>query len=442
MRLDFSEIKNFTDAEQFQNKLDQYLVDLMQTEHLVSPIPMGTEGLRNFKNWLKVQEINSVVLLVDEYDAPLTACLNDPKLFEIVRMILADLYATVKSCDRAIRFFFMTGITKFNKTSIFSELNNLSDLTLDSPFGTLLGYTHEEVERYFGEYLNQAADVLGIEKNKLIKNLTAYYDGFCFERTAKQHVFAPWSLLKFLNLPLNGYVNYWFESGGQPKVLLEYIKSHSIKDPSEYERIKKVQMDALSASSNLDFLNDRVLLTQAGYLTIKSVRGTTVTLGYPNKEVASSMARLYAEVMLNEDAMNEAGEGLLADCLCEGKADAFVEELNRIILGLDYTRFPLKDEASCRAAVHLMLTCSQLSPVAELHNALGRSDLEVDAGDFHWVFEFKFVRKEISEERLCQEGAEQVKRHRYGEQFKGKQLRRMILVFSPEERQFTFRDEV
>ena len=109
-------------------------------------------------------------------------------------------------------------------------------------------------------------------------------------------------MLKFFASPRNGLINYWYESGGQPRVLLEYIKSHEVRSPSEFLATKEVPIESLSAFSNLADVDDNVLLTQAGYLTIKAVDRDTVTLGYPNKEVAQSMARLYTEVMLSKEA--------------------------------------------------------------------------------------------------------------------------------------------
>ena len=137
-----------------------------------------------------------------------------------------------------MRFAFITGITRFYKTSIFSELNNLSDLSLDVEYGTLLGYTYSETQKYFSGYLDNAASLLGISREELTEELIKHYDGFCFERTAKEHVFAPWSTLNFLSSPRNGFVDYWFESGGKPSVLVEYLKSHALRHPEESMGVK------------------------------------------------------------------------------------------------------------------------------------------------------------------------------------------------------------
>ena len=185
-----------------------------------------------------------------------------------------------------------------------------------------------------------------------------------------------------------------------------------------------------------------MLLTQAGYLTIKAVDGDTVTLGYPNKEVAQSMARLYTEVMLSKDALNQTGKRFLATLLEKGDASGFVQKLNKIFLEVDYTKYPIQNEAACNTAVYLMLQCTGLEPILEVHNALGRSDLEVDAGEIHRVLEFKFTRELNLAEGFCKEGIEQVKTRRYGEQFERKNLRRLVLVFAQDAKQFVCWSEV
>ncbi|MDY4162002.1 MAG: AAA family ATPase [Sutterella sp.] len=437
VRLDFSTIKQFSDLHQFIKQFEELLASSFSKIGFIFNSNSGFSLLRQLSDWMLSIPRTSLVILVDEYDAPLTVCLDDPERFEEIRNVLSAFYAVLKSNDAPIRFLFITGITKFSKTTIFSELNNLSDISLSPKYGALLGYTHDDVRTYFREHLTYAAEVLSTTPEALFEELASQYDGFCFEETARQKVFAPWSLLSFFAEPERGLKNYWFESGGQPRMLLEYVKSHSVRKPEEYENEKKLQLDDLSASSNLQNLDDNLLLTQAGYLTIKAVRGSTVTLGYPNREVASSMGRLYAESMLNKDAMNRAGEGYLSDFLRDEDFSGFVAELNRLILGIDYARFPIHDEASCRGAVHLMLACARLTATPENHNALGRSDLEVMVGRTLWVFEFKFARSGQSADRLCRDGAEQAALHRYGEQRSAAGLNRAVLVFSEDERQFS-----
>ena len=442
VRLDFSEVKYFSTAEQFQAMLDEYLLDLMERNCLVSPIQTSTQGLRAFKNWLAVQKSNSVVLLIDEYDAPLTACLNKVELFESVRMILSGLYATIKRNDQIFKFFFMTGITKFNKTSIFSELNNLSDLTLKTSFSTLLGYTHEEVERYFGGYLTRASEVLGIEKTKLMEELTAHYDGFCFDEKTSKKVFVPWSFLNFLASPESGIKDYWFESGGRPSALIEYMKSHSLRDPAEYGKELTISLSVLTASSDAEKLSDIGLLTQAGYLTLKRIYGSTAYVGYPNAEVRTAMAQLYLEQLLNGNTVEEVGAGGIALALASENAESVFHKFNHLFKDIVYEKYPVKNESTVRAYVQVYMSGAGLNPKAEVQGSKGRSDLEVTSGNRLWVFEFKTIKENESAEKKLQEAIAQIVERDYGNPTESQELKRVAMVFSLEARRFVKWEEV
>ncbi len=387
----------------------------MIREGLHSPVPTSTEGLRAFVNWLATRPDNSVVLLIDEYDAPLTACLDEARLFAQVRDKLSAFYATLKSNDAAIRFFFITGITKFNKTSIFSELNNFSDLTLQTKY----------------------ANLLGTDLPKLLSDLTDHYDGFCFDRRGSSRLFAPWSLLKFLDAPEEGYLDYWFESGGKPAALIRYLKSHSLRNPEAYGREKSISLSVLSGASDVDHLSDIGLLTQAGYLTIRSVEfGDTVFVDYPNAEVRRAMARLYTEQLLSGRSAGQVGAGPIVKVLASGTAEALLHILNRLFASIDYDQYPVRNERTARAFVQVYMAGAGLSPSVEVHNHKGRSDLEVSVGNRHWVLEFKYCREGGNAEKLLQEALLQMRSRQYGAQTEAGELMRIALVFSELERQF------
>ncbi len=436
VRLDFSEIKSSLGLEKFREDLRDRVIDNFFPVGF-SYNPSGTSVFSQLSAWMKKQPANSLVVLIDEYDDPLTSCLNDTSLFETVRSVLSEFYALLKSNDAALRFVFITGITKFNKTSIFSALNNLTDLSLDPAFGTLLGYTHQEVEDYFFPYLIRAGEALQMERKELLQKLVERYDGFCLEETARQKVFAPWSLLNFLARPSRGFKDYWFESGGKPSVLVEYLKSHALRHPEEYGREKTISLSSLSGSSDIETLSDIGLLTQAGYLTIKSIKyEDTVFLDYPNLEVRRAMAQLYIERLLQGRVAGQVGAGPIVKVLSEESAESLFHILNRLFLAIDYRNYPVRDESSVRAYVQVYFAGAGLEPKVEHHNAYGRSDLEVKAGDRHWVFEFKVVRESEGEEAKLQEGAEQMMSKRYGQQERSSQLKRVVLVYSIKSRQF------
>lgn len=305
VRLDFSRLKS-TDTEDFDSLLAEYL------SHRFSAVGFtesarGGSILNQLEAFLKKLPDSSLVVLIDEYDAPLTTVINDQFGFARVREALSAFYALLKSNDRVIRFLFLTGIITFNKLSIFSELNNLNDISLSPRYGSLLGYTHIELKEYFSEYLVRASKLLGLDEVRLLDDLTKQYDGFCFEETARQKVFAPWSLLKFMAEPERGLKNYWFESGGKSSVLIQYMKTHILSNPKDYAKTKSIALSHLSGSSDVDGLSDVGLLTQAGYLTIKNVEYETAFVGYPNREVSSSMAQLYTEQILDGRNLVQVG---------------------------------------------------------------------------------------------------------------------------------------
>lgn len=414
VRLDFSGIKNFDSIEDFKPKLVSLLT--------ASFMPLGfayKEGTvvnltDQLSNWFASLPSNSLVLLIDEYDAPLTSCLSDSELFEKVRKELSTFYSKIKSNDSAVRFLFITGITKFNKTSIFSELNTLTDISLSPRFGSLLGYTHEEVEKYFGEYLQYSAEVLKTDKKKLLEELTAQYDGFCFEETVRKKVFAPWSLLTFFSDPERGLKNYWFGSGGRPSALLQYLKSHALKNPEEYEKQQSIALDTLADSADVDSLSDVGLLTQAGYLTLKKVEYDVAFLGYPNLEVKKSIAQLYTEQLLGGFLPGQLGIGGIVSVLLKETPEDLLHILNKLFGSVVYQHYPVKSESIVKAIVQVYMAGAGLDPIAEHSNFKGDSDLEVRVGNRYWVIEFKFCREGEFPKILLQKALEQLQKREYG----------------------------
>ncbi len=300
VRLDFSEIKNFPSIQEFSVKLDSLLIGNFSSLGFSYTESKTILCSTQISNWLKTLPSCSLVLLIDEYDAPLSACLDDPKLYEEVRKKLSEFYSVIKANDAALRFLFITGLTTFNKMTVFSDMNNLSDISLSPVFGFLLGYTHEEVQDYFSEYLSCASEKLGIEKEELFEELTKHYDGFCFEETAKQKVFAPWSLLHFFSAPERGLKGYWLDGPGKPTVIAKFLKSHALRVPEDFDSGKSVALSFLRGFSDVENLSDVDLLTQTGYLTLKRIQGTTAYVGYPNLEVRDAVTQFYRDQTLRE----------------------------------------------------------------------------------------------------------------------------------------------
>ena len=435
IRMDFSILATFESPEDFALQLNDYLVSSFKPIGF-TPDPNDPNIVGQLNEHLSRADTSSIVLLIDEYDSPLTSCLHDSETFEKTRNCLAKFFEVVKSQDSVWRFAFMTGITKINKTQIFSQLNNFDDITLQTTYSSLIGYTGEELQKYFHDFFNYASEVTGLSTQEIARQLKSNYDGYCFDTNLSEFIYSPWSVLKYLTYPADGFRNYWVESGGQPSILRNYLKSHSLKHPEEYEKLKPVRLDVLNASADPKTVSDTVILAQTGYLTIKDVKGGVCLMGYPNEEVASSMAALYTENLLGGKLPYELNIDGIESALERGDADLLVEKINNMFAGIDYTNYPVRDESTARAFVQVLLSDRGLFPQTEVHNAYGRADLLVESAANRWVFEFKYISGTSSKaalSRKLKQALQQMEEKQYGKQnLNGKELIRMALIFSAE----------
>lgn len=431
--LDFSVIKDFETFDDFASQLHSQLAIGFRSAGYT-----GNGDFTDFQVWFSQQPGNSIVLLIDEYDAPLTACLDRPELFSAVQRHLSRFFSRIKSLEGCLRFFFMTGITKFSNTGIFSGFNNLYDISLASEYGSILGYTEFEIRKYFGEYITQAALTLNCTEDEIMRQLKKHYNGFCFDENASQRVYCPWSVLNFFFSPVRGFQNYWYQSGGRPTVLMKYLADHELADPASYAQPHLMRFDDVRLSSDYQSLRPEALLFQAGYLTIRSILDKeTVELGYPNEEVSESMARLYAYELLGGKIYRRNGPSLMT-LLELSDLDEIVKRFNDVFNAIDYHRYPVRDEATCRGFLQVLMIGADAVPSVEFHTALGRSDIQVDVGARRLVFELKYVQKDSEAPKVLGDGVRQARERRYGETYgsAAQTLLRSVLVFSAESRRF------
>ena len=244
--------------------------------------------------------------------------------------------------------------------------------------------------------------------------------------------------MNFFNRPDRGFQNYWYTSGGQPTVLMKYLGTHALKSPSMYNEDIVVSLADLGASRQYEEISTEALLTQSGYLTIKErLGGNFVRLGYPNQEVALSMAELYAGELLKGQNVALSGVPHLAGVMASGNPDTVVDYFNRALTSIDYVQYPVDSEAACRAYLQVLLIGAALVPHVEVHNAHGRSDMEVETDHRHWVFEFKYAKTSDEVDGLLKQAVDQVQSRHYGQTNDGKELIRVALVFNAKQRCFT-----
>ncbi|MBQ9274613.1 MAG: AAA family ATPase, partial [Succinivibrio sp.] len=232
LHLDFSQYADLN-ADKLSAMLSQRITDLMIDTAEVSPLDARGDfmapGLVLERACDKVP-ISSLVLLVDEYDAPITHHLDDPVMREAIVGVINNFFASLKKCKESFRFIFVTGITRIAHVSLFSVFNNLKELTLTKGSAELVGFTEEEVHRYFHPYVENAAAVLDMTVEDVYSRLKTRYDGYRFTLDEDgQTLYNPWSVLSFLAAPEEGFDNYWYLSGGgTPSLLLENLKAHHV----------------------------------------------------------------------------------------------------------------------------------------------------------------------------------------------------------------------
>lgn len=437
LHLNFATFSDFKTAAEFKTALYKQISGFMVDRPITESPSMKADSdpWSRFQSYLALRPLNKLVVLIDEYDTPLTHCLDNETLFTDISKILCQFYQILKDQSEALRFMLVTGICRFQHLGIFSGPNQLIDISMNPAFGTLTGYTADEILRYFHKYVLNAAHQLGISADECVDKLKFHYDGFCFDEDAATHVFSPWSVLNFFMYPQRGFRNYWYGTGGAPAVLMNYLKQNGIRSPEDYGRDMSISIDALQSSEELESLNDLSMLFHTGYLSIKGVSASgNLILNTSNNEVSVSLARLYAGRCVKSTELDS-----FADILLKSPPEKIIMAINRFIGSLDYRDFMLKDESSVRSVLQLCMMAVGFNPTIEVHNHKGRSDLEVKAGERYFVFELKYHREgSLTHETLLAEAIAQITDNQYGEQsFPELPHIRIALVFSQKERRFS-----
>lgn len=296
VRLDFSSIRDFESVEDFTRMFRALLQARFGVVGFDFDKQAGVGFLEQLAYRIGMLPDSSCVLLIDDCDAPLASCLSRPALFEKVRAELARFFAKVKEYDRAWRFVFITGVTRFDKASIFSSLNHLSDISFDRAYSGLLGWTTEEIARFFPDQLAHASEVLGLEREEVLREIARHYGGYCFDSLEEKgeavRVHCPGSVLKFFEHPQRGFPHCRAESAEGSPLLRECLKGHGLKNPAGLGQQQTLSAEQLKTPSGRDGGNTLALLVRAGCLTVQGRTGNSLLLGCPNLEAASSMAAL------------------------------------------------------------------------------------------------------------------------------------------------------
>jgi len=373
-----------------------------------------------------------VAVLIDEYDKPLLQYMYDEKRTEALRTELKSFLTVLKSAGAHTKFVFITGVTKFSHVSIFSDLNQLRDISMDPQFNTICGMTKSEMEDSYQAELAAFAAEEEKDPEQLLRELAAQYDGYLFSRRGER-LFNPYSLLSALQQ--KRFANYWFDSA-TPTFLVQTVQQSGFEIPKFGDGIRALEEEFMSYRA--DPGHPLPLLYQSGYLTIRQYdpQFRLYTLGFPNNEVKYSFLNCLLPFCTNipegETGLSIAG---FVSSIEEGDVDAFMQRLKSLLASVKYDDSrgadkALRYEYTWHTALYLIFTlCGQYFR-SEVHMAGGRSDGIMEMADLVYIFEFKMAPASAAD------ALAQIEKNQYAAPYaaSGKRIVRIGVVFDAQTR--------
>ena len=418
IHLDFSVIDHKTSheleialARKLEKIADEHAIDLSKDPTLGSKLETLV---------VELAKKNKVVILVDEYDKPILDHIKNFEESEKQREVLKSFYDVIKGLGLYLRAFFVTGVSRFSKTSLFSGLNNLDDISLDPEAAQLLGYTQKEMEENLSPYLQDFAEEKNISPRELMLELKKWYDGYRF--TEKEiYIYNPFSVLYALSK--KKFANYWYQSG-TPTFLIHLIEN-------QYDTIEDIDKIEFSQESLGNFAINKIplisLLFQTGYLTISDYDEKTnkFKLNFPNFEVERSFTRFFVETLTHAShAIFNRLSSQLINALNNNDIEEFCSVLKTLFAHIPYPL--IKREDYYHILFQFLLSLLSLEAQSEIMTNKGRIDLVLSTRTHDYIFELKLNAS--PEDALAQ-----IKQLGYYERFlhRGKKVVLVGLAFTP-----------
>ena len=458
LRLNFLDLDKYS-LEHFKQKLNAIIssfardINVKNYEEKVEPedtIYFLLDELR--------KEKRQIVILIDEYDCQMTANINNETLYKQFQEKIKSFYATIKN-KWPIKFLGITGVTRLKDVEIFSIGSDIRDITNASAYSQMIGFTRDEIKKYYIDYLKLAAscenkcrveEVTDTQIESMLDMMAQNYDGYCFDEFYKKKVFSTWSVNSFFQSIIeNKFVDfgeYWYDNGGLPSILVNYLKTHKLNslDYVEKDKAITIRVNDFKNPTSLTSINQNVLMCQTGYLTLRSPVYSKgfMTLGIPNSEVYNALLSLMALNIFDDTKLENVNEQILSQSKDVGE---IIELFNTVLNTVSYDNYPISSEAVVQQLLYMYLKgiCNSVS--AELHSSKGRADLVIESDNRRIVFEFKYAKNEIEAKVKLSEAIEQIKTRDYGNIVPKKaELLRIAAVFNadPKVRAFTEYHEV
>ena len=401
------------------------------------------------------KEKRQIVILIDEYDCQMTANINNETLYKQFQEKIKSFYATIKN-KWPIKFLGISGVTRLKDVEIFSIGSDIRDITNASAYSQMIGFTRDEIKRYYIDYLKLAAscenkcrveEVTDTQIESMLDMMAQNYDGYCFDEFYKKKVFSTWSVNKFFQSAVSNkfvyFGEYWYDNGGLPSILVNYLKTHELNafDYLNKENPITIPVNDFLNPTSLTTINQNVLMCQTGYLTLRSALKSgdlTVDLGIPNGEIYKALNRLLA-INFYKEGIYALAKGV-RDLLDAGEIEDIIDRFNSVINSVSYDHFPINSEAAVQNYLYLFLIGAGIETTTESHSSKGRTDLIIETKNRRLVFELKYAEDETVAKAMLSEAVEQIKSRDYGNtEPKKNELLRIATVFNaePKVRAFT-----
>ena len=393
------------------------------------PALAPNDNFANAIRFLAKDRGKPVVILIDEYDAPVGHALDDIPKAKAIRSKLSAFYGEIKNNVGNIRFMMMTGVTKFTQLSVFSALNNLTDLTMDSRYATLLGYTEEELEANFSKKMHRHAEVMGLSYEDYRGQLRWWYNGYRFARWNTTKVYNPYAIGQTLGACEPEFIGTWIATG-QTSAVINYFTNNQLVE-LDYEHIEGVSEEDLNVCG-LENIQPISMLYQGGYLTIKEYRRSRFTLGIPDEEVRRALNSLLVQKFAGTPS--DRYRNLTCQALEEADFSTFFGYLSDLYAHLSYgPKENSVQEFSFQRILYVLLTSDgSFRVTAEDRQSHGRADLVAETPERVFVFELKV-------DGTPQEALDQIKEKGYAEPYRhcGKEVHLIGLSFDGATRRLT-----
>ena len=425
IRLDMSRMSSKT-PELLEESIQQYLKSYFLAEGFDVEEAYPSNVFVNLIMLLHKKYGQRVVVLIDEYDKPILDHIGNPDIADANRQVVRGFYGILKSMDAHLQFTFITGVTKFTKTSIFSELNNLMDITMLDDYADICGIPVDSLKNEFGAYVEAlSAHIRFKQYNNLFEKILAWYDGYSWD--GESRVINPFSLINFFMH--KKFEKFWYASG-TPKFLVDIIR----KKPESYVYIKNLNMtEYLLDSFDIRNIELEPLLFQTGYLTVNKVLenedSPIYVLEIPNYEVRDALnLQIVASLTENGDMYVKRAQMEISDALASGDLHKVLDMLRGLFASIPYN-LHVDLEAYYHSIFYAVMTILGFDMDVEVSVSKGRVDAVLELDKIVYVFEFKYCKspadtepadsKQLLFEVALDEAMAQIKARGYAAKFQG-----------------------